>query len=66
MVRFVPCKVRGGGTVHSDRDPSWFRFSSVGIINSERRHVDSFIMIGPGGWPITEVVPTVQPERRES
>jgi hypothetical protein len=53
--------------MHSHGDTSWSRLSSVCIINSERRHVDSVLMIGPGGGrPITEVVPTVQPKRRES
>jgi hypothetical protein len=67
MIRFVPSKIGGGGTVHSDRGTSSSRFSSVGIINSERRHVNFIIVIGPGGgWPITEVVPTVQPKRRVS
>ena len=68
LVRFVPCKVRGGGTVHGDRNTVWSRFSSVGI--TERRQVDSVIridsVIGPRSrWPITKAVSTVQPERRE-
>ena len=69
VVRFVPCKVRCGRTVHSDGDTGCSRLSSVGII--ERRQVYSVIrigsVIGPGGRrPITEAVPTVQPERGES
>ena len=68
LVKFIPCKSRYGGTVRSDRVTSWSGFRPVGVVrrpNSDRRHVECVIRV-EGGWPITDVVPTVQPEYGDS
>ena len=71
MVRFVPCKVRCGGTVHNGGDIGLSGFRPIGVtqwLNSDRTHrrqVDCIIGVG-GGWSTTDIVPAVQPERRQS
>src|SRR6266702_4778943 len=64
LVRFAPCKVRCGRTVHCDRDTGLSGFRPVCLtrwLNSDRRQVERVIQI-VGRWPLTDVVPTVQLE----
>jgi len=67
VVRFALSKVRCGRTVHSDRDTGSFGFRHIGLtrwINSDRRQVERVIRVF-GGRPLTDVIPSVQPDGRD-
>ena len=61
MVRFGPCKVRRGGSVHCNSDSRLFRSRLVLWFKSEWRQVVWTLRLVVVGRSVTEVVTSVQP-----